>query len=344
MKILQIITLSELGGAQSVVINLANRLADKNEVMVVAGQEDGKMWSLLNAAVKQECCPYLQRALSPINDLLTVFYFRKLYLRYKPDIIHLHSSKAGLLGRLAFPPRKIIYTVHGFDSIRLAYRKYLPLERMMQFACKAIVGVSRYDEKNLITEGIKHQVSCVYNGITPPAPAIGISLDLPSKYAKIVLCIARLSPQKNSALFMSIAALLPEYAFVWLGNQTPVDEHPGNVFFMGNILGASRYNAIADLFILPTNYEGLPIVIIEAMSYGKPVVASDVGGISEIVKTGETGYVVKNDATAFAEKIKYLLENEKVYKRFSENARIHFEKELTVDKMTSSYLEIYNSK
>ena len=142
---------------------------------------------------------------------------------------------------------------------------------------------------------------------------------------------------------MEVASLLPEYAFIWIGNQHPVESHPEKTFFMGNIPNAGVYNSIADLFILPSNYEGLPMVILEAMSLGKPVVASDVGGISEIVRNGENGYTVENRATLFAERIKFILENEEVYQRFSERALSIFNEELTVDKMVDSYLKIYNS-
>ena len=284
MRILQIITLSELGGAQSVVINLANKLSENHEVIVAAGEGDGKMWQMLDSDVKQEHCKHLKRALSPVNDILTIIDFWKLYWKYKPDIIHLHSSKAGMLGRIAFPLNKTIYTVHGFDSIRLAHRKFLPVERLMQYACKAIVGVSHYDVKSLRAERITHNVHCVYNGIHPVEPNKERSFHLPEKYNKVILCIARLSPQKDSDLFMAVAALLPGYAFVWIGNQQEVKEHPDNVYFLGNIPNAGIYNSIADLFILPSNYEGLPMVILEAMSAGKPVVASNVGGISEIAR------------------------------------------------------------
>ena len=343
MRILQVITLCELGGAQSVVINLANKLSENHEVIVAAGEGDGKMFTMLNDRVKQERLPHLLRALSPKNDMLTIFDMRKLYNKYKPDIIQLHSSKAGMLGRIAFPAKKVVYTVHGFDSIRLAYRKFLPIERWMQTRCKAIVGVSNYDEKNLKAENINHQVSTVYNGIYRPKTEQPIAFNLPEKYRKSVLCIARLSPPKKSDLFMEVASLLPEYAFIWIGNQHPVESHPENTFFMGNIPNAGVYNSIADLFILPSNYEGLPMVILEAMSLGKPVVASDVGGISEIVRNGENGYTVENRATLFAERIKFILENEEVYQRFSERALSIFNEELTVDKMVDSYLKIYNS-
>jgi glycosyltransferase involved in cell wall biosynthesis len=165
MKIFQIVTLSELGGAQSVVANLSNALAKEHDVIVIAGEGDGKMFQALNAHIRMIKIKSLRRKISPINELLTVFIFWGLYLKYRPDIVHLHSSKVGILGRLAFPRNKIVYTVHGFDSIRLAYRKFLPIERFLQKRCKAIVGVSHYDERNLKAEYITHNVKCIYNGI-----------------------------------------------------------------------------------------------------------------------------------------------------------------------------------
>ncbi len=340
MKILQIITLSELGGAQSVVINLANELSKTNEVIVAAGEGDGKMWAMLNNNVKQEHCKHLKRALSPIDDLQTVFAFIKLYIKYKPDIIHLHSSKAGILGRIAFPSKKIIYTVHGFDSIRLAHRKFLPIEKIMQKCCKAIVGVSLYDKEWMKKEGITRNVYTIYNGINQVTNDIP-KLNLESNRQK-VLCIARISKQKKLDLFLETAKLLPEYDFIWIGNQNEINEHPQNVYFLGNIPNAAVYNRVTDLFMLPSNYEGLPMVIIEAMSCKRPVVASNVGGISEIVQNGETGYVVENNAKDFAERIKEILSNTDTYNRFSKNAYLRFQQDLTVEKMINEYLKLYN--
>lgn len=165
MKIFQIVTLSELGGAQSIVVNLSNALSREHEVIVIAGEGDGKMFQMLKADIKHIKLNTLKRKISPIDEIRTICSFYKLYLKYRPDIIHLHSSKAGILGRLVFPKNKIIYTVHGFDSIRLAYRKYLPVERFLQNRCKAIVAVSRYDAENLKAEHINHNVRCIYNGI-----------------------------------------------------------------------------------------------------------------------------------------------------------------------------------
>jgi glycosyltransferase involved in cell wall biosynthesis len=165
MKIFQIVTLSELGGAQSVVVKLSNALSKEHEVIVIAGEGNGKMFQLLNTDIKYIKLNTLKRKISPLDEIRTICSFYQLYLKYKPDIIHLHSSKAGILGRLIFPKKKIIYTVHGFDSIRVAYRKYLPIERLLQNRCKAIVAVSHYDENNLRMEHINHNVKCVHNGI-----------------------------------------------------------------------------------------------------------------------------------------------------------------------------------
>lgn len=343
-RILQIITLTELGGAQSVVINLANKLSEKYEVIVAAGDGDGKMWDLLNPKVKREQCTHLQRSISPLKDIFTLFDFLKLYRKYKPDIIHLHSSKAGILGRLSFPSCKIIYTVHGFDSIRLAHRKFLPIEKIMQKACKAIVGVSHYDEINLKNEGISNNVHCIYNGISTTKENASIDLSIPSIYKKKVLCIARLAAPKRVDIFIKVAQLLPQYAFIWIGNQNEVTNKPQNAFFLGNIPNASIYNSIADLFMLASDYEGLPMVILEAMCYGKPIVASNVGGIKEIVRENINGYVVNNNAEEFKVKISEILENQNVYDQFSTNSKSIFEKELTVDSMVNSYLEIYKSE
>lgn len=344
MKILQVITQSELGGAQTVVVQLANNLSKEHEVILAAGQGDGKMWSMVNDQVIREDCPHLQRSISLKNDLLAAIELRRLYRKYKPDIIHLHSSKAGTLGRIVFPTKKTVYTVHGFDSVRLAFRKFLPVEKILQHFCKAVIGVSKYDERNLIAEGIKNNVSTIYNGISVPDSSKIDDLEVFDQDRRVVLAIARVCPPKKTDLFIDVARLLPKYNFVWIGNQSEVTEFgqlPENCHFMGNIPNAGAYCSKADLLMLPSNYEGLPMVILEAMSLGKPIVASDVGGISEIVRNGINGYALENNPHLFAEKIESILEDDELYLRMSKRSLDIFQNELTVDKMVRGYLEIY---
>ena len=343
MRVLQVITLCELGGAQTVVANIANSICDNHDVIVASGEGDGKMWHMLDKKVQRVHCRHLKRNISLIDDLRTLYDLWKLGRLFKPDIVHLHSSKAGILGRLAFPSKKVVYTVHGFDTVRLANRKFLFLEKLMQRCCRAIVAVSEYDRRNLIAENIKNNVSTVYNGTLPPAVTDDLSFGIPSKYKKTILCIARVSYPKNSVLFMEVARLLPEYAFVWIGNKEPVEGAPENAFFLGNITNAAMYCSLADVFMLPSDYEGLPIVIIEAMSHGKPVVASNVGGISELVHNDVNGFTLENKAAVFAEKIRYILEDSQVYDRMSKASEVMYKKDFTVEKMTGEYKKVYNS-
>ena len=347
MKILQVITQSELGGAQTVVVQLANNLSKEHDVVLVAGQGDGKMWDMVDDKVVRESCPHLQRSISLKNDFLAAIELRRLYKKYRPDIIHLHSSKAGTLGRIVFPSKKIVYTVHGFDSIRLAFRKFLPIEKCLQYFCKAVVGVSKYDEMNLISEGIKNNVLTVYNGIITPDTNYIANIPQFNTEKPIVLSIARVAAPKRADIFIEVARILPKYEFIWIGNQCEITEYgilPSNCHFVGNIPNAGVLCSKADLLMLSSDYEGLPMVILEAMSFGKPVVASNVGGISEIVRNDINGYTLENNAQLFAEKIQYILENKDVYSKFSQNAFDLFCDKLTVDKMVQGYLDIYNKR
>ena len=345
MKILQVITQSELGGAQTVVVQLANNLSKEHDVVLVAGQGDGKMWDMVNDKVVRESCPHLQRSISLKGDFLAAIELRRLYKKYNPDIIHLHSSKAGTLGRIVFPSKKIVYTVHGFDSIRLAFRKFLPIEKCLQYFCKAVVGVSKYDEMNLISEGIKNNVSTVYNGIITPDTNYIANIPQFNTEKPIVLSIARVAAPKRADIFVEVARILPKYEFIWIGNQCEITEYgtlPSNCHFVGNIPNAGALCSKADLLMLPSNYEGLPMVILEAMSFGKPVVASNVGGISEIVRNDINGYTLENNAQLFADKIQCILEDEELYSKFSHSSLEIFQKELTIEKMVKGYMNIYN--
>ncbi|MBV6880173.1 glycosyltransferase [Epilithonimonas ginsengisoli] len=340
MKILHVITRSDLGGAQSVVINLANSMCSDHKITVVAG-EDGPMWDALDDRVAKMKIEDIVRPISVLKDIRAFFKLRRLYSSIKPDVIHLHSSKIGVLGRLAFPKAKIVYSIHGFDSIRLAYRKFLPLEKLLKNCCKAIVVASDYDRKNAINEGVNKNLHVVYNGVETPHKEPQLSLPGVKSDKKTIICIARISPQKRFESYLDIAKLLPEYEFVWIGAQEQYPNLPPNVIVLEGMPNAKRFIQLADLFVLPTNYEGVPIVIIDALSYGKPVVSSNVGGISEIVLNNQNGYVIDNNDNLFAEKIRFILEDEAVYSSFSNKSSEIFFNRLTIKKMVSSYLEIY---
>lgn len=348
MRIFHVITLSSVGGAQSVVVNLANAQVEGNEVWVISSAS-GEAWKALRPEVKVIGIRQMRRSIGwrDLIVLLKLIYYR---WKYRPDIVHLHSSKMGALGRLAFSPHRTVYTVHGFDSIRVANRFFLPLEKALKGWCARIVGVSRYDERNLIAEGIRTKIACVYNGIDDKPVSdvgkvnIGIQEEIgriKAHYGKVVMSIARDDAPKRIDLFIEIARLLPEYAFVWIGNSKE-HEKGENVFLMGQIPLAWQLLEYADVFVLPSNYEGLPMSIIEALAFGRPVVASDVGGITELLD-GRNGFAVENDAGVMAAKIRYILEEPERYAGMSQAARRTYLEKFTVEKMVEGYNKIYKN-
>lgn len=341
MKILHIITLADAGGAQSVVQHLANSHIVNNDVAVVAAR-DGIMWEMLHPRIKQYKIGSLIRELSLTQDLITIWRLVRINKEFAPDIIHLHSSKIGALGRICLPSKKIVYTVHGFDSIRLAFPKFLFVEKLLNRFCRAIVAVSNYDKKNLYSEGITHNVHMIYNGVNI-LPINGLSVELKNK-SKIITCIARMDPQKDFLLFNEIAKALPSYNFIWIGNAKKPDfEAAENTYWLGEIKNASAYFSISDLCILTTNYEGLPMSIIEAMAYCKPIISSKVGGIPEIVIDNVNGFTLPNEVQEFVTKIEMILGDSELHSKMAGSSRRIYEEKLTVEHMSTEYLSLYKS-
>jgi len=353
MKIFQVITLADLGGAQSVVLNLTRKAVEDGHTVWVISEAQGPMWGQLPQEAKQIRIRQLARKINLLREISVIYQLRKTYKAYTPDVIHLHSSKIGILGRLAFPSSRLIYTVHGFDSIRVAFRKYLPLEKLLKGKAKKIVAVSRYDQENLKNEGIYKNVSLIYNGVEDISnieieddeedQKISFVKALKNSGYFVVMTIARLNPQKRFDLFCETARQLVEQNihFVWIGNQQSIAFLPSNVSCMGEIDRGFRALKYASLLLLPTNYEGLPMSILEALSAGIPVIASAVGGISEMLDT-RNGFCVDNNASALVDKILYYKDNPDIYITSCLDARRSFESNFTIGHMYHLYLELYH--
>lgn len=352
MKILHAITLADLGGAQSVLINICNRAVQNGHEIIVVSESDGPMWNQLDSRIVQVKIHELHRKINVFKDFVALLKLKKIYSSIKPDIIHLHSSKIGILGRLAFPKNKVIYTVHGFDSIRIANRRFLFIEKILKKKAKKIVAVSNYDFNMLYQEGISENVMTIYNGIEDCSNSDDqkkLSKNTIEKLQQIqrnyfvVMVISRISMQKKFDLFCEIAKAMESdkrFLFVWIGNKSEEDVSSNNILMLGEISNASQCFRYADLCLLPSNYEGLPISIIEALSFGVPVVASDVGGVSEILN-GFNGFAVENTVDSFVMVLEKIKKSEKLFQSLSLNARQTYLEQFTINKMSDQYEKLY---
>lgn len=350
MKILHIITNTELGGAQNVCISLANQATKAGNTVAVASMDGGYLWEHLAPTVIPLKIKSMIKQLHPIADIKCFFELKRTIKNFQPDIIHLHSSKAGALGRLAGKAYKnsIVYTVHGFDSIRLKHRFFLPLEYFLQNYCGAIVPVSKYDEKNLIKEKITKNVVTIQNGTVRPDKK-QVCPYKKGSYKKIIMTIARISKPKKFDSFLQIAAdpQMQKYLFVWVGGskkktiETIKQETaiPQNVILLGDYDNASSLIEYCDLFVLFSNYEGLPITIIEAMAQHKAIVASNVGGIFELVDESN-GILINTDDEAVSS-IEKILSDEKKLQLMEQASYEKYLENFTVEKMWDTYNHLY---
>lgn len=357
MKILHVVTNADLGGAPRVVTELANRAVCAGHTCGAATVPVGPFWDHLDPRVERIPLRHLRRNLDPVQDCAALLELAALIRRWKPDIVHLHSSKVGVLGRLAAllsscgAGRRIptVYTIHGFDTILKTHRTFLPLERMMARCTSAIVPVSAYDEKNLKRAGIHGTIRLIRNGASDrlgraPDPLAAARIEAArARGSVILLSIARLEPPKRFDLFLDTARRAPEdMRFFWIGNVRAAIPPglPRNVEMLGEVPEAGNCINLCDIFLLLSDYEGFPMSILEALSCGKPIVASDVGGISEALDP-DAGFLVPNDREAVLTAINRLASDRDLRARLGASARSHYERSFSADSMWHRYLQLY---
>ncbi|HOV79026.1 MAG TPA: glycosyltransferase family 4 protein [Bacillota bacterium] len=375
IKVLLVITLSELGGAQKVVYNIASGLSPEQFEITVACSPGGELvnWlRVLPQGIKVVEIPELKRNISPLNDLKA---FYKLYSLMKKEgfhIVHCHSSKAGVLGRLAARLAgvpKIFFTVHGWGineyQVRPARFFYTLTERFTGALSTGIVCVSQNDlEKGLrLRLASPDRLSVIYNGMPEPQKKKGVlRKELAIKEEDIIIgTVARLALQKDPLFLLNVAERMIASSnnrlnkrriyFVIVGDgplRLKCEEYikrkglEERVFLLGAREEAAELMQDFDVFVLFSRWEGLPLTVIEAMLAGVPVVANAVGGVGEMVVNNETGYLIDKLDVNEAEKALWDLVSNPG-KRFSmgEAGRQRALKLFNVSRMVEEYKKLY---
>ncbi|KGB91736.1 MULTISPECIES: glycosyltransferase [Burkholderia] len=252
------------------------------------------------------------------RDALAVVRLYRCLLRIRPDIVHSHSSKAGAIARLCIGPWRQVYTPHAVYTLNpslngLQRRFYGTIEQMLGRLCThRIIAVSEDEARHLRDAlGIPaHRVKTIVNGVRPldtmPQHDARQALGLPDD-AIVVGFVGRFDHQKGVDRLVRIARAVHrqcnrDVQFVAIGPGDfnaaagPEAEYwPPNLHVAGVVEHASRYFSAFDLFALPSRYEGFPYVCLEAMAAGVPIVASQVAGAAELIRSSEIGVVVPND-------------------------------------------------
>lgn len=369
MKIMYCITSSSWGGAQLHVFELCkDQIKRGNEVIFVVGSK-GPLLNKIKSinGVKIILLSSLRREISPLNDIRAIFELRSLIKDERPNILHLHSSKAGTLGRLACiglrKQTKVIFTVHGWsftDGIPSAFKRKLfrNVEKVVSGFTDLFICVSNYDEKIGMRDGVLNtnsNVRVIHNGSKAPRENnVNYSVHSPIR----LVMVARFSPQKDQETLIKAVAKLPKdsYELTFVGNGETLQYNKklvsqygltNNVKFVGFKDDISEYLINNDIYILSTHYEGLPISIIEAMSYGLPVLATNVGGNSELVENNINGFLFTSKSELI-DKLTFIINNPGIIKKMGKQSyRIFSDKyylSSCLNKVNNAYAKLIDNR
>lgn len=299
----------------------------------------------------------MKSAISLKEDWRSAQKLKQLVNDINPDIIHLHSSKAGAIGRWAMGNGQypLFYTPHGLAFLR----KDVP--QIKQWSFKAfemvlhsffggeIIACSKGEEKAMknILPLRRNKVLTVENAVPQKLITVKKWPHQPQKRLKIGT-LGRISYQKNPTLFIAIAKdLKVNYDFIWIGGgeelqETKMREVGINVTGWCEREKGLQHLADLDIYIQTSLWEGMPVAIIEAMLTGLPVIANDVIGNRDVLNIGQTGFIAKSKSD-FVESIQNLSNNKTLRQKVGQEAREVAKQRFSLDRMVKELLEVYSS-
>jgi glycosyltransferase involved in cell wall biosynthesis len=356
MRVLYLITLAERGGAQVHVADLLRGFSDEFEIALATG-EDGYLCDVareLDIPVFQ--LSHLVHAIKPLTDLLAMREFLRLMRTWKPDLVHAHTSKAGMVARAAgvVSGMPVVFTAHTWSfSACFSWQQQkisVPLERLAGRTKSPIIAVSEANRDLAARYGISQpdKLITVWNGVEDtPHRANPEAGDPP-----LIVMVARFSSQKDQALLVqALHGIGPEFRLLLVGDgplRSEVEAQAcvlgGRVTFLGERADVAEILAQAQILVLATKWEGLPLCILEGMRAGLPVVASDVGGVAEAVSDGETGFLVPiGDGRKLRLRLEALLRDPGLRIRMGAEGRRRYERDFTLPRMLARTAAVYRS-
>ena len=353
-RIACLITNSETGGAQSHVADLLRALRGQADVTLLAGG-DGPLFDLArDLGIPAIRLATMDNALSPIKALGALRELMCALRQAAPDILHTHSAKASALGRIAarLLGIPVVYTVHGFAFKPAAPWKQRTVARMAEWLLAPltshVICVAKAEQAMARSLPIRaDRISVIPNGIADVAPRAQ-----PADPVRRVVTVMRLAPPKRADVLIEAfaAAQLPDCELVIAGDgpqrasleQLAGQLAPGRVRFAGSINDIPALLASAQLFLLASDHEGLPISVLEAMRAGLPVIASDLPGIREQLGDGRCGVLVPgNDPRAIADALRELAADAPRRAAAGAAGRLRWEQAYGLDPMVRATWAVY---
>lgn len=374
-NILYIITKSNWGGAQKYVYDLVSSLdGNKWNINVAVGGNGELVKRLHDVNIETIEIPHLERDINILKEIKVLFFLFSLYKKTQPDIVHLNSSKIGLLGSLIFRLQKIlhwnknikiIYTAHGwpfnenrsiFSRIGLWFLSWLTVI----FSTETITIAKKEKIQGFNMPFVSRKINLIRNGIKNPnykeRDESRNILGLDKDYVWIGT-ISELHKNKGLDIlikaFAKIHSNFPNVRIAIIGEgeerqnieKLITENNLGEkIKLLGNKKDAGSLVKAFDIFTLTSRKEGLPFALLEAGLAGLPVIAGDVGGIPEVVLHEKNGILFESkNINALSESMTILLKSPEISKKYGENLSEHIQNNFSFQTMISETIRLYGT-
>jgi glycosyltransferase involved in cell wall biosynthesis len=380
-KILFLITQSEFGGAQRFLFNLTTHLREEYDIAVAVGADGGGEFcrALEAEGIRTIAVPHLHRAVRPFDDHAAIGEIAQTIEAFAPDIVFISSSKSGVLGTMAAKRvretgRKftLIYRIDwAFNDPRPAVERalYAAVERALSPHRDIIVQNDRYDLRTARERGIAPRVgfTVIHNGVNPDAFTFLSRADARAFFRQkcrvdldafdlVLGNTANLYATKGLSYLIEAVADVAKDVNVAAVVAGEGPERPKlealikerglerRIILAGQLPKASQYLNAYDVFAFSSLKEGFPWAILEAMSAERPIVATTVGAIPEVIEDGVSGLLVPpGDAKAMAEKIRWFAAHREAWVPMGAAARERVKAKFTLDRLLANYRALFSA-
>jgi glycosyltransferase involved in cell wall biosynthesis len=357
LKVLHLIARMNRGGTARYLARLM-KSAELSTIdqLLVTGMVQG-------AEVEDDCVSELKvvhinslgRSISISQDRAAFYEFKKIVKEFQPDVIHTHTFKAGVIGRLQRTNAQKIHTFHGhlFDDQEFSAVKKIVIRLIEKFLARTtdvLISVGTKVGQELRAAGIGRNSKWI--SIPPGVEPLSLgdkhsarkSLGLPVDDRIYVGWMARVTGVKNPHLFLEVVRSTPEISYVMAGQGDLSEEiaeiKPDNLIIVG-WADAAVFLSACDLIVSTSDNEGMPIALIEAQLAGLPVIATDVGSSSEVVLDGETGIVTGKKQVEIVDAIRKVVADPELRRKLGKAAVERSLKYFDPKIMCQTHLDIY---
>jgi len=356
MKVLHVIARMNVGGTATYLFNLLEGL-EKSHVetkLILGNVPDNETEDSRVEQLDYQRIPGLSRAIAPIRDLLVRRKLLEIVKDYQPDLIHCHTFKAGLLVRSKKTSIPIIHTFHGHHLYDPDYGKFARLllngiERKLARRSNKILTIGSRVGEELLGVGIgkKSQYQSIAPGVR--VPKLSDRSKIVRKFSLSpdrlnVLWMGRLTRVKRPNRVIELAQHFPNVNFIIAGDGELRAEleaiAPDNVYFLG-VQSSDEMFSLADIVLLTSDSEGMPLTLIEGQMAGIPAIATDVGSVSEIVENEVTGLVTSIQIEQIVSSLGRLLGDSMLRSTMAKNARERALDRFSIEKMVNSHIQVY---